>query len=334
MSETIGGVATAAGTGGGVEVLRATLAALETGKPLRSERLWIFPLQLPAGRTGTGGAAAAPPLLLCDALGQGVAEVTEIGVGGSVPRLAIRNLAPLPILVPEGEVLVGAKQNRVANLTLLVPPLCEFLLPVSCVEAGRWSARTARFSAGGWANPKVRRAKVASVWEAKAMAGAGVAAERLYSDQSRVWCEVAACAEDLRVVNGTSDLDASIKAARTRYAERAAAAPPELPAGTVGVAAVAAGEMLGIDLWAAEEHLAQVWPRMWEAYLVDALRAPEQAEFPSRRAVLGLLQRVSRAARPVESDGLGESLEIAGRGVAGTALVWQGQVQHLAAFAM
>ena len=36
-------------------------------------------------------------------------------------------------------VTVGAKQNRVFNLTILVPAQTELLVPVSCVEAGRWN---------------------------------------------------------------------------------------------------------------------------------------------------------------------------------------------------
>jgi ARG and Rhodanese-Phosphatase-superfamily-associated Protein domain len=45
----------------------------------------------------------------------------------------------------EGEEVVGAKQNRTINLSILVPAQAEVIAPVTCVEAGRWHARSAQF---------------------------------------------------------------------------------------------------------------------------------------------------------------------------------------------
>ena len=61
---------------------------------------------------------------------------------GPVPELTIVNDGPTPVLVLDGEELVGAKQNRIVNLTILVPPRTRLPLPVSCVEAGRWAHRS------------------------------------------------------------------------------------------------------------------------------------------------------------------------------------------------
>ena len=58
-----------------------------------------------------------------------------------VPSLAIFNLALVPILLVEGEMLVGGDQNRTMNVTVLCPPQVRTVVPVSCVEAGRWGKR-------------------------------------------------------------------------------------------------------------------------------------------------------------------------------------------------
>jgi hypothetical protein len=58
------------------------------------------------------------------------------------------NRGPEPVLIIDGEELVGAKQNRVVNLTILVAAQSALTIPVSCVEAGRWTARSRAFPFG------------------------------------------------------------------------------------------------------------------------------------------------------------------------------------------
>jgi hypothetical protein len=59
-------------------------------------------------------------LLLETALEKGLVEIRELGPEGSVPELRLLNRAGRPVLIVEGEELVGAKQNRVVNVTILV----------------------------------------------------------------------------------------------------------------------------------------------------------------------------------------------------------------------
>jgi hypothetical protein len=56
------------------------------------------------------------------------------------------NLADQPVLIVDGETLDGAKQNRVVNLTILVPAHGRPVIPVSCAEAARWCARSRAFT--------------------------------------------------------------------------------------------------------------------------------------------------------------------------------------------
>ncbi|MGH7821152.1 MAG: ARPP-1 family domain-containing protein, partial [Candidatus Binatia bacterium] len=46
-------------------------------------------------------------------------NVSERGDGAVVPELVVTNRADLPLLLIEGEVLVGARQNRTLNVTVL-----------------------------------------------------------------------------------------------------------------------------------------------------------------------------------------------------------------------
>ena len=55
------------------------------------------------------------------------------------------NLGDLAMLLLDGEELIGAKQNRILNLSILAPAHQTIAIPVSCVEVGRWHAQSAEF---------------------------------------------------------------------------------------------------------------------------------------------------------------------------------------------
>jgi uncharacterized protein with ParB-like and HNH nuclease domain/predicted transport protein len=74
-------------------------------------------------------------LLLDEALAAGVIEIVEVAKEGHVPELKVINNSPRMILILDGEELVGAKQNRIVNTTILVHGDATIIIPVSCVES-------------------------------------------------------------------------------------------------------------------------------------------------------------------------------------------------------
>jgi hypothetical protein len=89
-----------------------------------------------------------PPYLTGpEASALGKMEVGELDPP-QVPFLAITNLGDVPILLVEGEMLVGGDQDRTMNVTVLCPANEVTIVPVSCVEAGRWGARRLMASTG------------------------------------------------------------------------------------------------------------------------------------------------------------------------------------------
>src|SRR5262249_41308384 len=85
---------------------------------------------------------------LDEAMAAGTLEVTEISEGGSVPTLSVTNKSDRIAFLMAGEQLVGAKQNRILNVSMMVPPSTTLKIPVSCVERGRWQRRSAKFASG------------------------------------------------------------------------------------------------------------------------------------------------------------------------------------------
>ena len=98
-----------------------------------------------------GFSAVSPRYLLLDeALAKGIAQVTETSTTGSVPELRFENRSDQSILIVDGEALVGAKQNRIVNISILVPPQSIMPIPVSCVERGRWPRRCWPAPSAAW----------------------------------------------------------------------------------------------------------------------------------------------------------------------------------------
>ncbi len=83
---------------------------------------------------------------LDEALDRKSIEILEIDKDGSVPDLKVVNKSSTMVLILDGEELVGAKQNRIVNTTILVPGDSTIVIPVSCVEQGRWSYKSPTFS--------------------------------------------------------------------------------------------------------------------------------------------------------------------------------------------
>ena len=122
-----------------MQSIRTAISNINVEQSMDYKDLTLFPLSSEAQ-------SPLSYLLLEDGLREGLVSIREVSSGGSVPELAVENKAGLPTLILDGEELVGAKQNRVANLTMLLPARQTATIPVSCVEQGRWAYDTPEFA--------------------------------------------------------------------------------------------------------------------------------------------------------------------------------------------
>ena len=120
----------------------------------------LFPLNDPRARY----------LTLEEAIPRGL-RFEEIGASGSVPELRVVNPLAEHVLLYDGEELVGAKQNRILNVSVLVGAETELPIPVSCVEQGRWRHMSMQFRAAPHAaHAELRGRKAESLSERAARA--------------------------------------------------------------------------------------------------------------------------------------------------------------------
>ena len=163
-----------------MNIITETLDRLTIQDPITFENLSLFPI--------TASHPVEPGYISLDeALAKETVEITEVSAGGSVPELKLINKGDTRILLLDGEELVGAKQNRILNLTILVPPKAEIIIPVTCVEQGRWSYRSSMFRTSGRSMyTKARSRTVESVSLHLACEGSRS------SDQHGIWNSISA----------------------------------------------------------------------------------------------------------------------------------------------
>lgn len=82
---------------------------------------------------------------LAEAIKTGNFEIKESSAEGIVQTISAVNNTHDYVLIVEGEELIGAKQNRIINTTILLKPQSITNIPVSCIEQGRWRFTTEKF---------------------------------------------------------------------------------------------------------------------------------------------------------------------------------------------
>ena len=100
------------------------------------------------------------------AIQEDLIQVKEVSESGNVNNLFVFNLSSKYVFFMDGDILMGAKQNRVLNTSVLLAPNSKITLPVSCVEQGRWSRVSAKFMNSDYITPvKLRAGKSRKVSE-------------------------------------------------------------------------------------------------------------------------------------------------------------------------
>lgn len=265
---------------------------------------------------------AADYLTLQPALRRGLV-VTERGAEGSVPELLVANPIARPVLLYDGEELLGAKQNRILNLTVLVAAGSRTPIPVSCVEAGRWRRSSIAFApAAHTAGPELRLRKARALG-ADALARGGA--------QREVWDAVAERAGRLGVVSPTAAHADIFAQHESALADLRSAFP--LQPGQCGAVVVLPSGNVCLDYLSRPDAYAEHHAKLLDGYLMDAL---EQVDRPAAgpEPMNRLLHRLSLAAPERHpSAGLGIDLRAHTKSIAVTGLELDGELLQLSAYA-
>ena len=287
---------------------------VRVGSPVTHDKLTVFPLFLET--------PMAPNYRLSEeALSDGSAVVEEVTEGGSVPNLAVDNKGDTLVLFVEGQELRGAKQNRVLNSSVLIAAKTKTVLPVSCVEQGRWRYVSKNFTSSGYhGSSKLRKVLKKSVNDST-MSGGGHS-----SDQRAVWGEVSRQMSSLGSESATmamSDTMASHQPTIERHIAEVAYSE-----GASVLAVAIGGKIVSVDLFDAPETCRKVWPRVISGMVLDSMEERAAATV-SEAAVTAAVETLRTASwQTVTPAGAGEDQRTESAQWHGSVLTLNGNLVH------
>lgn len=287
------------------------------GRPITRGGVSLFPVYVHGG-VGLDIAARPDDVVLSE---QPSAEV---------PTIVVTNPGPRPTLLVEGETVTGGQQNRVLNVSVLVPAATTLEVPVSCVEAGRWNGRSAFERGRTYAPRRVRRAKNASIVDSVRRSSAK------FSDQGAVWATIDHELDRMQVPSDTRAWHAAealleVDDTRSKALDELVGVGP-LP-GQCGIVLAHGSRIVAAEIFATPELLGANWTGLVRAALLDTPSFIEGR--PSVSRALRFVNRLATA-RGTRSKGvgLGDELHVRTSRLVGQALTVDGAVVHASAFAL
>jgi hypothetical protein len=302
--------------------LSELLTGLTIGEPQTHLNMQVFPLHVQNGHERAYRT-------LDEAISDDSIKVSEITEGGSVPQLIVQNTGNKPVLMVTGEELVGAKQNRVLNTSLLVPAKSETAIPVSCVEQGRWAYTSRRFESGATTSHfKLRKTQTQNVTSSLR------ASESFDANQREVWGEVSRKMSSHAAFSSTGALHEMYEQTQHQIKEYLDTFSP--PEGAEGVLVLINGQIAGADLFDHHETLKTLWEKLLKSYAVDALERQKEPvpvpEPPPDNTQQFLTSAQDASEEEYDSAGLGKDVRFSSDTVTGSCLLWEDRAIHTSLF--
>jgi hypothetical protein len=294
------------------EPATALLAGVRVGSPMRYENLTVFPLFV-------AGPAGRQYLPLDEAIQSGQVRVEEKGKG-EVNTVRVRNAGKSYVFGIAGEIVSGAKQDRMLQDDLLLPPGSGWLdVPVYCTEHGRWAGASLEFGAKG-------------------QVVAGRVRERAAKSPSQadVWDEVEQSRSALNVRSATGAFagvyeEPAVQRRVDEYARRFDQLP-EAASGAAGVLVAVGSRIVCVDLFGSPALFRRMWPKLLRSYVIDAVSQSADGSMTERRAREFLRAAALSSASSIPSVGAGSLKRLRSAVATGSTLLFGREVVHLDLF--
>lgn len=184
----------------------------------------------------------------------GLAKVKECE-HSTVNTLIVENNSTTPLLLVDGEEIVGGDQNRIVNSTILISPQSEMKIPVNCTEHGRWGYKHEFKESEYIANYRTRSAKAYAIRDNMDV-------------QTAVWDSIDDLETDRGFSSPTQAMSESYENAKQDLDDIVKSF--DVADGQTGIIVIIDGEMKGFELFFNSELYKDYHKKILKSYLIDA----------------------------------------------------------------
>ena len=239
----------------------------------------------------------------------------------SVGEVMVTNNAVTPLLLIDGEEIIGAKQNRIINKSVLIPAKTTMKVLVSCTERGRWEYKNdlkEEFSCSEYfANSDTRRAK-ANIHE-------------VHRCQDIVWDSIDELESRRDYHSKTSAMNDNYKNLNHNHEEYMIHFP--LLNKQIGLIAIINDEVRGIEIFNSHEIYSQCHEKLIRSYIIDSFDDKNSKNTININEIEGILNNISESVFMKEKvRGLGESIKFSNNYGSGSALIYDDEIVHMPYF--
>jgi hypothetical protein len=297
------------------EEIRDLIETLSVGEPMYYQSLTIVPVY------SSDIEVHSHYTMLDEALDRGWLKIEEVS-GGRVPQVKLTNRCDRYIYIMGGEILTGCRQDRIVGRDVLIRPRGKnVIVPVYCVEQGRWSYETDEFYS--------KKNLGTSRLRAESQKAGGEA-------QGRIWAEIRGMCERVGLSSGTTRYQETYDSDRVRRKisdfEAKMGHVPRLYPDAVGVVVGVGGEIVSVDVFANPELFRRLWPKILKSAALGAVDCRPYGSITIDDAVTFLRVLHSKRYTKQPAIDLGHELARADGQVNVNALVYRDAVIHLAGF--
>ncbi len=295
--------------------IKDLIETLEVGEPIYYENLTIIPVYSRCIRDHRHYST------LDEALDCGWLEIGEVD-GGSVPRVKVTNRSDNYIFIMGGEILSGCRQDRIVGRGVLLRPKARnVIIPVYCVEQGRWTYESETF----YSKHNLGTCRLRAEGQ-KASDGA----------QQDIWDRVSAMCDRAGLSSGSSRFQEAYESdgARRRISsvEKSMERIPYLYPDAIGVVIGVGEHITSVDIFANPHLFKRLWPKLVRSSALAAFCDPACGSINQGDAIRFLRGLHDRRYSRRSAIDLGFELSAVDREMNVNALVYRDAVTHLAAF--
>ena len=255
-------------------------------------------------------------LTLKKGLQLGLVKVSECD-HSVVNTLVVKNRAVTPLILIDGDEVVGGDQNRIVNATMLIDAQTSMKIHVSCSERGRWGYKSEFKQSQYIANYNTRRAKA-------------YASRKSDSYQEEIWSSIDALEHDNAFSSPTSAMEESY--INLRKDHNKIVSEFKVVDGQNGVLIIVDGEIKGFELFLNSAIYKEFHEKILRSYLIDSKLNNQTFTVNVDHAREIINNALNSSFEKRETKGLEDAFEFENQDGLGSLYLYKNQIIHFSYF--